>query len=414
MKALRFGIGAAVTFAVLAHGAVEVWSESLLVLLAGVLLLVWCALAAARRLEIAWNPLLAPVSVLAAMGAAQWLFGWTAYAHATRVETLKLAALGVFLFLFVQCFRSAEELRPFVWFLLLLGFAVSLFGILQHLTFNGKLYWVRELTGGGVPFGPYVNRNHFAGLMELLAPMGLALLLHRGVPRDQLPLAALFTAFPVAGLLLSASRGGIVSFLFQVLLLGILSVWRPVGKKAVAWGLVVALFTGALVFWLGIVPTWERLLQTDRSEVTHGRRMSIVTDSLRIARDHPWFGTGLGTFEHVFPRYETAYDGKVVDHAHCDYVEVLVETGLAGALGGAAFLFLLFRLALLRWSQAANSFSAAARLGALVGCAGLLLHGLVDFNLRIPSNALLFLLLAGVATLSSRTAQVLAVPNRHS
>ncbi len=63
-----------------------------------------------------------------------------------------------------------------------------MFGILQHFTFNGKLYWVRELQYGGIPFGPYVNRNHFAGLMELLIPPGLAIQILGGERRDQLPL----------------------------------------------------------------------------------------------------------------------------------------------------------------------------------------------------------------------------------
>jgi hypothetical protein len=70
------------------------------------------------------------------------------------------------------------------WFLVLLGFSVGLLGIVQYFTSQGTMYWIRDLPEGGDVFGPYVNRNHFAGFVELVAPVGLALLVFRGVRRD--------------------------------------------------------------------------------------------------------------------------------------------------------------------------------------------------------------------------------------
>ena len=140
------------------------------------------------------------------------MIGITAVPFLTRIELLKYSALLALFFLCVQSYRTRAQWRNFVWFLLSLGFAVSLFAILQHFTFNGKLYWVRELQYGGIPFGPYVNRNHFAGLMELLIPPGLAIQILGAERRDQLPLVTLFTLLPIGALFLSASRGGIISF----------------------------------------------------------------------------------------------------------------------------------------------------------------------------------------------------------
>ena len=60
------------------------------------------------------------------------------------MELLKYSALLALFFLCVQSFRKRAHWHGFVWFLLILGFGVSLFGILQHFTFNGKLYWERE------------------------------------------------------------------------------------------------------------------------------------------------------------------------------------------------------------------------------------------------------------------------------
>ena len=128
----------------------------------------------------------------------------------------------------------------------------------------------------------------------------------------------------------------------------------------------------------------------------------MARDSWRIFLAHPVGGTGLGTLQEVFPRYETLYDGKIVNHVHNDYVEALAETGLVGGLCGLFYLVFLFREASLRLLQVQSSLDLALHIGALTACCGLLVHSFVDFNLHIPSNALLFLL-QGVLATSQRT-----------
>jgi O-antigen ligase len=121
-------------------------------------------------------------------------------------------------------------------------------------------------------------------------------------------------------------------------------------------------------------------------------------DTWRIFLDHPGTGTGLGTLQKVFPAYETLYDGRVVNHTHNDYLEELAETGIAGGLCWAWFLGVLFFASLRQLLQRDKSFAAALHLSGLVACSGFLVHSLVDFNLHIPANALLFLLMAHLAT----------------
>ena len=222
MDAIRTGICILAAFAVLAHGAVEPWSEAVLEIGAAVLLLVWAFKALTHSdLSVVWNPLLGPLLAFWMVATLQLVLGISVVPFLTRIELLKYSALLALFFLFVQSYRTRRQWRRFIWFLLSLGFAVSLFAILQHFTFNGKLYWLRELQYGGIPFGPYVNRNHFAGLMELLIPPGLAIQILGAERRDQLPLLALFTLLPVGALFLSASRGGIISFIAEACFLAI-------------------------------------------------------------------------------------------------------------------------------------------------------------------------------------------------
>jgi len=406
MKAIRIGICLCVAFAVLAHGAVEGWSESLLAIAAMVLLVVWAGQAVSNRhLDLCLPAILLPVLLLALLALAQWLLGLTVYSYPTRLELLKLTTCLLLAFLAVQCFRTPEHIRSFLWFLLFLGFAVALFGIIQHFTFNGKLYWFRALPRGAVPFGPYVNRNHFAGLMELTAPLGLALLLHRGVARDQLPLVALFTGISISGLFLAASRGGILTFSFQLILLGLLSRRSQEGRTMAGIAILVLFLTGGFIVWLGVGPALERFSGPPLAAIA-ASRTAILQDSWRIFLDHPWIGTGWGTFETVYPRYQSSYNGLIVDHAHNDFMEVMVETGLLGTLCGTGFLVLLFRSGWSKMVSEKNPILRAAQIGGLVACSGLLLHGLVDFNLRILSNALLFLLLACLVTSSEQPSRI--------
>ena len=402
MKAIRVGIAVLVAFSVLAHGATEVWSQSVLEIGAAVLLLLWGILALRqRKIEIRWNPLYLPMVGFGGLVVLQWLFGLSVYPYLTKLELLKLAAYLLLFFLAVQSFRSAAEIRPLVWFLLVFGFAVALFGIIQFFTFNEKLYWLRELRYGGAPFGPYVNRNHFAGLMELIVPLGLALVFLRAIRKDKLPLVGLLSIVPIGALFLSASRGGILSFFFQLGLLGFLAWAHEAGSKrrTVAAGLVMILLAGTLVVWLGVGQAVERFALLWSEELSFGGRMVMSKDTWHIFSNHPWTGTGLGTLGAVYPQYASTYfDGRVVDHAHNDYVEMMAETGLIGALFSLAFIVLLFRFSLANLQSDRNLFTLAARMGALVACSGLLLHSWVDFNLHIPSNALLFFLLASLAT----------------
>ena len=399
MRAIRVGICALVTFAVLAHGAVEPWSEAVLEIGAAVLLLLWAwEVSVGGEYKVVWNPLLWPLLGLWGVAALQLAAGITVYPFQTRIELLKYTALLALFFLCAQSYRKLEHWHGFVWFLLILGFAVSVFAILQHFTFNGKLYWVREIQFGGIPFGPYVNRNHFAGLVELLIPPGLAILILRAERRDQLPLVALFTLFPIGALFLSASRGGIISFLGEIGLLAFLILFRRrEGRELAAAGLVVVLAI-AFVSWLGIGRALERFASYKTLEVSEGRRVEMLQGTWRIFLDHPIAGTGLGTLQEVFPLYETIYDGLIVNHSHNDYAEVLAETGVIGGLCGLAF------LVLLAWTGWKNTvaekelMNLAYHAGALVACFGLLIHATVDFNFHIPSNALIFLLQAALAT----------------
>jgi len=402
MKVLRVGICALVAFSVAAHGGVEDWARAVLETGAGILLIFWaarfCFFKNDEEKEIVITPLLPPLALLALLALGQVLFRGTASTYATRMELNLLIADCILLFLAAQVFRTSDGWRTFIWFVMGFGFLVSIFGILQQLTFNGKLYWFREMRYGGIPFGPYVNRNHFAGFVELVFPVALVPLVLGKVRKERWIVVGIFGLLPIGALFLSASRGGVVSFVVQLGVLVLMMVVRRTGGKHALAGGLVLLLAFLLVSWLGVRQVLERFSSLQSLEVQADKRASMRHDSWRIFLDHPGTGTGLGTLPTVFPAYETVYDGKFVNHAHNDYLEGLADTGVAGGVCCAAFLGLLFFLSLRQLLQSDKAFAAALHLSWLVACVGFLVHSFVDFNLHIPANAFLFLLMAHLAT----------------
>jgi O-antigen ligase len=409
VTSIRVGLLLLLAFSALAFASVEPWAQACLEIGACALLVLWAVLFAADRAgEFYWNPIGWPLLAIAVIGLIQYFFRLTVFPYATRVELLKLAAYLILFFLAGQAFRTPGHRLAFGYFLLSLGFLISLFGIIQHFTFNGKLYWVRSFSFLGVPFGPFTNRDHFAGFVELIIPVGLSMLLLRGTRRDQVPLVALLTIVPIGAVFLSASRGGIITVGMELVLLTLFLRRRPVGFTRGMAVLGVLLLAAAFVGWLGIGTALERFGTLRSGGVTEIRRWIMIRDSWKICLAHPVFGSGLGTLETAYPMYASYYDGLVVNHSHNDFIETFAETGFAGALCCALFLFGVFRFALREIGVDRDPFDRAVRAGALIACAGFLIHAMVDFNLHIPSNALLFFLQAQIASSSTAIAPVIA------
>src|SRR5215471_14339044 len=363
MRFVRVGICALLAFGVLAFGAVEEWAQAVLQAGAAILLLVWALRIYRRKSEqLVIPPEFLPLCAFALVVLAQWVFRLTASRYYTRSDLQLLALYTIVVFLMSQAYSRTSHWRGFVWFLMTLGFFVSIFAILQHLTFNGKLYWFRTMRFGGIPYGPYVNRNHFAGFAELVIPVALVPLVLGKVRRERLFLVGLFALVPLVALLLSASRGGIISFIVQMVVLSLLLLVRKIRSRHVLAGGLVVLCAVMAVSWIGVQQVLQRFSGIQTMEVTGSKRAAMREGTWRLFLDHPLLGTGLGTLEMVFPPYDSLYDGKVVNHAHNDYLEALAETGVVGGLCCALFLGFIVLYSLKGLAEPGNSFGSVLNL----------------------------------------------------
>ncbi|GAC1633026.1 MAG: hypothetical protein NVS9B14_07080 [Candidatus Acidiferrum sp.] len=413
MRALRIAICGLLAFGVLAHGGVEDWALAVFETSAGILFLLWVVFYVLHHeKEIVFPGILAPLLGFAGVVALQLLFRRTESSFATRLDLQLLLADIILIFLAAQAFRTMQDWRGFFWFGMVFAFLMAGFGILQQMTFNGKLYWFREMRYGGIPFGPYVNRNHFAGFAELALPISLVPLMLGKVRHERRFVIAVFALISLGAMLLSASRGGIVSVGVEILLVVSIILLQRAGSKHLLTGGLVVLAALSLVSWIGVKEVLSRFASLQSMEVKEGKRASMRHGAWRIFLDHPVLGTGLGTIQLVYPPYETLYDGRIVNHIHNDYLEMLAETGLLGGVCCAWFIGMLLLAGLRSLQETKLSSAAVFRLAGLTACCGLLVHSLVDFNLHIPANAYFFFLMALLATSDIGSAQPVADTQR--
>jgi O-antigen ligase len=403
---LLYGVFGLLLFGPLAFGAVEPWSIFVLEAGSGALFVIWSIRQVKTgELRILGNPLFLPMSVFALLVGIQLVTGRTSYRHQTVSSLLLYVAYGLLSFLVVQCLRKTSQIRILAQVFCSYGYAVATFAMFSGLAPNGKLYWLRMPRHGGWIYGPYVNHNHYAGLMEMFTPIPLVVALSEVVKGPRKILAAGTAAFMASTIFLSGSRGGMLAFVVQIAILSAILIRRR-GSRKLAFTLgSFFVLTGGVLAWLGggqLVARMASIHQEARTEVSGQTRMDINRDGLAMAKLRPLLGWGLGVFPTVYPQYRTFYTNLFVNEAHDDYVQLLVEMG---ALGFAVMLWFLVvsyyhaSKKLKHWTKDPNG---AVALAAILGATGIVVHSFVDFNLQIPANAALFYVLCTVAAMEPR------------
>jgi len=352
------------------------------------------------EINLSGNPVFAPMAAFGCLITIQLLLGLTAYRYVTASHALLYAAYGMLSFLVVQNLRRTSQLRRLAIVFSGYGAALALFALVQALSGTTKLYWLVTPRLGGWIYGPYVNHNHYAGLMEMLVPIPLVLGLV-GRRKGALKTLALSSAVLMAStIFLSGSRGGMAAFLAQLLLLAIVMVRREKhARPFIAIAVFLACVVGLLI-WLGggeLVKRVASIHTEARSEVSGGTRLSIDRDALTMFPRKPVLGWGLGTFPEVYPQFRSFYTNFFVNEAHNDYLQLLVEMGALGFIVMLWLVFVVYRAALRKLANWPGDTNAQVAMATILGVTGILVHSAVDFNLQIPANAALFYVLCAVA-----------------
>jgi O-antigen ligase len=388
-------------FGPLAFGAVQEWAICTLEVGAAVCVSLWAVrTAASGTFEVHRNALFGPIILFAGLVCLQLLSGHTAYWYVTWVTALLWAAYGMTFFVVTQCVRRTAQIKAFALCMTVFGVMVALFAMVQQFTWNGKLYWVVPNRYGASVYGPYVNHAHYAGLMEMLAPIPLVFAMAHYWRKPFRVLFGFAALLMTSTIFLSHSLGGIVAFVAQVVFLAILVGQRNPSRRQVLLLLLLGVLLGAWLLAISPGGLAERiaLLRDPLGKAGGGNRLAIIKDGLKMITERPLVGWGLGTFPVVYPSFRSFYTNFFVNEAHNDYLQAAVETGLWGFALVCCYLALFYRSSLRNIEHWRTDIRSGVCLAAIVGVTGILVHSLSDFNLQIPANASLFFALCALAT----------------
>lgn len=325
----------------------------------------------------------------------------------TRFFALQILALTVFLALLYRYVNTRRRVRLLVYTILGVAVVSAIFGLFRQTT-QQETGFVLPLLKQNQGFAQFVNKNHFAYLMEMAFGLGLGILVGRKVigSSRMIHIALLFPIW--LAFILANSRGGILAMLVQVFVAALLMLSVPdsgIARSSVLRAaLVVLLVAGVLVstVWVGgerLASSFEATTREFSQDASRDgvSRNEIWRASLKMFAAQPILGVGLGGYGIGITAYHDASGRMTPQEAHNDYLELLSSGGLIGLALGVWFVVAVVRKVRENLSVA-DEFERAVRYGAVLGLAGVAAHSLVDFGLHIMINAVVFLALIVMAT----------------
>jgi O-antigen ligase len=311
---------------------------------------------------------------------------------------------------------SLNGSRRFVEGLTAFGAVLALIGLAQKSLSDRSLYGVWELEMGRTPFGPFVNRNHFAGWMVMALPLTLALLVAgidqgmRGLKRgwrykvlwfaspeaNRLILVAGAVVLMALSLMLTMSRSGIAAFALSM----VITTWfvarsvRSRSRRLVAVACVGVLVVIA-VLWSGPDILANRFAAADWGEFNN--RKGAWIDAWSVARDFSFVGTGLNTYWAAalfYQRHEMTY---FFEQAHNDYMQLAAEGGLLVTVPALICLAVFVRDVRRAMREGRAEMTEWLRAGAVASLIAIACQETVDFSLQMPGNAALFAVVCAIA-----------------
>jgi len=346
----------------------------------------------------------------------------TVHPKATLSEFFRYATYVMFYILTVQLLSKKEMLQTTVFVIAIFGGLLAFSSILQFYLTTDMALWFRHVPNNALVTGPYVNHNHYGGLMEMIFPIVLGLFFFyrpkigkssiiKGIieilSQEKANIHILIgtaALLIIVSIFVSLSRGAMISTCLSLILFTAFLLKRKISKGNTLLILSIIILTALSIGWFGWDQIFERFAKLKNAQgVIYDSRLDFWKDSKDIISHYKLTGSGMGTFSHIYPLHRSVINTRFLTHAHNDYLELLVEGGAIAFFLGACFLITLFLKTYPVFSKRRDAFSIYLYMGSITALAAILFHSFTDFNLHIGANGLWFFFVAGIAVSAANT-----------
>jgi len=436
-RGIFIGIIAVIVLTAIPYGTVDPWSEALFECGVFFLALLWIIQGfIAGSWRIGNTVLIAPMTGLVILAIAQSIRWWktevagehvwfaiSADPFETWAFAFRMAALVIATVLVIRFTSNTRRLAVLVHSIIVVAVASALFGIARQATQHGSGFFLSRLQPGQ-GFGQFINKNHFAFLIEMAVGLVIGMALMGRSRRERLLLYVSALLLMWSAIVLSNSRGGLLAVTVQGVFAALVFVnsrtrgnETDANQRGLSWTRSIAVsivLIGALlvslvigVMWLGgdqlatgVETATVEMSGADATEMHEGaRRRDIWRATWQMFKAHPIAGAGLGGFWAEVPVFHHASGVLTPQQAHNDYLELLASGGLLGVALFIWFLIALFKQ-IKQGIKARDEFQRSVVLGAIIGVVGVGAHSMVEFGLHITINALVLVVLLGIISLN--------------
>ena len=341
---------------------------------------------------------------------------------ATLSEFFRYASYVVFYALTVQLLSRKQMLRTTILVIAVFGGLLAFSSILQFYLTDDMALWFRYTPRNSIVVGPYVNHNHYAGLMEMIFPIVLGLFLFyrpkigstsilRGIAEifnqekaNIHILVGTSALLIIVSIFVSLSRGAMISTCLSLIIFTFFLMQRKISRGNTMVIMAIIVLSALSIGWFGWDQIFERFAKLKNAQgIIYESRLAFWHDTKQIINHFKLTGAGLGSFSHIYPLFRSINSDRILIHAHNDYLELLAEGGIIAFLLAAWFLCCVFYRTYKIFKKRRDAFSIYIYIGSITAMASILFHSFTDFNMHIGANGLWFFLCAGIGVCAANT-----------
>lgn len=385
-------------FSAFVYGCVEAWSQVILFSLVFLMALLWLSRMLLKgRMEFVKTGIDMPLLLFFAIALAGLFV--SVHPYATKVALLWLLSWIVLLYIITNSLDNEAAVMRVVGLVLLVAAAISVIGILRSISPAGS---VIASVWKYAAFSTFTNTSHFSAYVGMAVPLGIALVFCELNPNYKFWVASLVFLM-IGALVVSADKGGVIQIAASLFALFVFlraaGLVKHRGEMTLFALLIILISAIVIMNGSSIAHKFSGLFYgglENSPNPTLWKRWVLWQDTLRMIRARPLLGSGLGTFQFVYPQFRNPRLIAFFEFAHQEYLQIASETGILGLAAFFWFLFAFFKSSIRSMGFQKKTLLQGVIVGGSASCFGLLVHNLYEFNFHIPALTILFVTIAAL------------------